>query len=62
MFTGIAVLGVLAGSLSALFRIDEGTAPTESQGTLQDELSALRTELQGVEQRLGELAERAGPS
>lgn len=61
MFTGIAVLGVLAGSLSALFHLDESRpaqadAPADS---LHAELAALRGQLQEVESRLGLLAERA---
>ena len=69
MFTGIAVLGVLAGSLSALFRLDGSTAGASDamQGVdagdervLQAELVALHAQLQAVELRLGELANRAG--
>jgi hypothetical protein len=48
MFTGI---GVLAGSLAELFHLDETP--------LHAELAALRVELQAVERRLGDLAERA---
>jgi len=60
MFTGVAVLGVLAGSLSALFHFDEPPAPAPADAApVPDELDALRAELQAVEARLGELAERA---
>jgi voltage-gated potassium channel len=70
MFTGIAVLGVLAGSLSALFRIEEASddatdseASSAAESTdsrpVHAELAALRTQLQAVDRRLGELAEQA---
>jgi voltage-gated potassium channel len=71
MFTGIAVLGVLAGSLSALFGVDdspadeedgiEATATAES-APIRAELMALRSQLRTVDRRLGELAEAAGRS
>jgi len=69
MFTGIAVLGVLAGSLSALFNLD---APAEDDGPdavsegevdraqpMHIELANLRAQLHAVELRLGTLADRA---
>ena len=60
MFTGIAVLGVLAGSLAALFNLDKPQEAEEvEQGTLEAELEALRAELRTIEGRLGELAERS---
>jgi len=64
MFTGIAVLGVLAGSLSALFHFDEPAAPKQGAEPavpvpVPDELDALRAELRAVDARLGELADRA---
>jgi voltage-gated potassium channel len=68
MFTGIAVLGVLAGSLSALFGIDEprreagdedAEAAAAGGGSIHAELMALRAQLRTVDQRLGELAETA---
>ncbi|HVM58329.1 MAG TPA: ion transporter [Gaiellaceae bacterium] len=63
MFTGIAVLGVLAGSLSALFHVDEPAEPEKGAApSVPDELEALRAELQAVDTRLGELAERARAS
>jgi voltage-gated potassium channel len=69
MFTGVAVLGVLAGSLASLFGLGASTAtstPTsapESEVTvrpgerrpLQEELAVLRAQLATVEQRLAEL-------
>jgi voltage-gated potassium channel len=72
MFTGIAVLGVLAGSLSALFGVngqppeDEPVnvaEPTAGSDPVPIELAALQAQLRAVERGLGELAERvrAGP-
>jgi voltage-gated potassium channel len=66
MFTGIAVLGVLAGSLASLFNLEE--RPQETSGSdderspprpVHEELAALQAQLRTVEQRLGELAEQA---
>ena len=67
MFTGIGVLGVLAGSLASLFGLeqsseDEATktsAPTEPADgqPVHAQLAALQTQLQAVQCRLGELAE-----
>jgi voltage-gated potassium channel len=78
MFTGIAVLGVLAGSLASLFGIgspapaggpsagsDADAVEDQARQSVQDELAALRAQLIGVEQGLGKLAERTrllGPS
>jgi voltage-gated potassium channel len=65
MFTGIGVLGVLAGSLAELFHLDEPAAPEvppddAGQPTpLHAELAALRDELQAVERRLSDLVERS---
>jgi voltage-gated potassium channel len=64
MFTGIAVLGVLAGSLADLFKLgpdEEASAepPAPGGGDLHDELNALRVELRALDARLGEVAERA---
>jgi len=64
MFTGIAVLGVLAGSLASLFGIgsatqDETESPkSEAPQPLADELALLRAQLVAVEASLGELVER----
>jgi voltage-gated potassium channel len=65
MFTGIAVLGVLAGSLASLFNLEpssEGASP-DATGSQQAsgrsvplELAALQAQLQAVEHRLAELA------
>jgi voltage-gated potassium channel len=60
MFTGVAVLGVLAGSLSALFGIEEApepATPAVDPGPIHAELAALQAELRSIEQRLGALAE-----
>ncbi len=65
MFTGVGVLGVLAGSLAELFRFVEPPAkPEEPDGSAPDQslhaqLVALHTELKAVEARIGDLAERA---
>ena len=69
MFTGVAVLGVLAGSLAALFRLDEPAEDEESEQTaspptagpqpLHEELTALQAQLQAIELRLGEVVDRA---
>jgi voltage-gated potassium channel len=69
MFTGIAVLGVLAGSLASLFGIGLSTAgetaepqpgqdDMSSSRSVADELAVLRAQLLVVEQGLGELAGR----
>ena len=63
MFTGIGVLGVLAGSLAELFHLDEPSAgPAPAPPPMHAELTALRGELQAVELRLGELVERTRAS
>jgi voltage-gated potassium channel len=71
MFTGIAVLGVLAGSLASLFGIGAsaaGEVPSagsqaieddlHSARSVADELAILRAQLLAVEQGLGDLAGR----
>jgi voltage-gated potassium channel len=70
MITGIAVLGVLAGSLSALFHVEESSEEGPSKTTEQvepiggqavsKELAALQAQLRTVERRLGELAAVSG--
>jgi voltage-gated potassium channel len=74
MLTGIAVLGVFAGSLSALFHLEDASeearakqaAPGESASgdQVQRQLSAVQAELRAAEGRLGELANlvRSGPA
>jgi len=67
MFTGIAVLGVLAGSLAEMFHLDEPSADSESPGTapvtatdaplIDVELAALQDDLRTIELRLGALAQ-----
>jgi voltage-gated potassium channel len=67
MFTGIAVLGVLAGSLASLFNLEPAPSdqpanaapaaePTAAR-TIPVELVALQAQLRAVERRLGQLAE-----
>jgi voltage-gated potassium channel len=62
MITGIAVLGVLAGSLASLFNIepdrDEAAPEPEPAGgsSLSAELAMLQAQLRSVEQRLGKVA------
>ena len=59
MFTGIAVLGVLAGSLAALFNLDRPDEPEPAEkGSVPAELEALRAELRSLEERLGQVAQR----
>ena len=65
MFTGIAVLGVLAGSLAALFHLDEPVADQPAdlapgeQAPIYAELAALRNQLQTIDTALALLEERA---
>ena len=71
MLTGVAVLGVLAGSLASLFGLGGAEAGSEASVVndtdaaerlpLQEELAALRTQLLAVEQRLAELPSGAEP-
>jgi voltage-gated potassium channel len=63
MFTGVATIGILAGSLASLFRLDvqEEDAEEAKSGAarpLHEELAALRSELREVDRRLGRLADR----
>ena len=67
MITGVAVLGVLAGSLASLFNIEPGSAkeeraddsaaPSEATLSVPAELALLQAQLQEVEHRLGQLAQ-----
>jgi voltage-gated potassium channel len=65
MFTGVGVLGVLAGSLAELFQLDEDarqrgeSAPQAGAPPLHAELAALQDELHAVEVRLGDLVQRS---
>ena len=64
MFTGIAVLGVLAGSLASLFGIASTTAEAPSQTepqSIHDELAELGAQLRTIEHALGAIAERTRP-
>jgi voltage-gated potassium channel len=60
MFTGVAVLGVLAGSLASLFNVDKADEEPEpgNVGTAQAELEALQRDLADMHTRVGRLAER----
>ena len=68
MFTGIAVLGVLSGSLASLFNLEQRSGDRDSQAgapgepggaqPVHAELAALQAQLQAIQGRLGELAER----
>ena len=65
MFTGVATIGILAGSLASLFRLDqpkEEQAAVPRPGAMHEELDALRAQLRDVETRLGDLAEQARTS
>jgi voltage-gated potassium channel len=67
MITGIAVLGVLAGSLASLFNLEPATEAESADDTATDEpaaarsvpaeLAMLQAQLREVENRLGKLAE-----
>jgi len=62
MFTGVAVLGVLAGSLAELFKIsgsDEEAPTGRPDAPVYEELAELRAELQALEGRLGQVVDRA---
>jgi voltage-gated potassium channel len=66
MFTGIAILGVLSGSLAALFHPDEPSGDTEpgdaappDAPSIHDELVAVQAQLHILQLRVGELAEAA---
>ncbi len=68
MFTGIAVLGVLSGSLASLFNLGQSSedrdskasTPAEPDGAqpVHAELAALQAQLQAIQGHLGELAQR----
>jgi voltage-gated potassium channel len=62
MFTGIAVLGVLAGSLAAMFHLDDDDPEetTTEVPAIATELAALQADLRAIEVRLGELARITG--
>ena len=76
MLTGVAVLGLLAGSLASFFRLgktdaagdevdDGGTAgaapePTTAMGALVDEVASLRQQVAVLAERIAELTELPG--
>jgi voltage-gated potassium channel len=62
MFTGIAVLGVLAGSLASMFKLtDEADPPgpgpedPSATGSLHDQLASLGAQLDEAQRRLAEI-------
>jgi voltage-gated potassium channel len=63
MITGIAVLGVLAGSLASLFNLEpasgdeDGDTSTDAEHSVPVELAMLQAQLREVERRLGQLAD-----
>ena len=61
MLTGVAVLGVLAGSLAEVFHLTstEKPQPGAADGSLPQQIEVLRAQLQEVEAQLGSLAARA---
>ncbi len=62
MFTGVAVLGVLAGSLAEVFHLTSSESRERSAspgGSLPQQIEALQAQLQAVDTQLGALAARA---
>lgn len=64
MFTGVAVLGVLAGSLASMFGIASGTddtadpaADVSAPRSVEDELASLQSQLVTVQRGLADLGE-----
>jgi voltage-gated potassium channel len=73
MFTGVAVLGVLAGSLASMFGIDpaeddapasptirQATPDRETRRSVEDELASLQSQLVAVQQGLSDLGKHIG--
>jgi voltage-gated potassium channel len=65
MFTGLAVLGVLAGSLASLFHLDRddddaavGDAASQAPGPVHEQLTALGRDLEAMQARLAVIAAR----
>jgi voltage-gated potassium channel len=62
MITGVAVLGVLAGSLAEVFHLDRDSAAARGKPSevpsLADELASLQSELDTVSQKLSALTSR----
>ena len=66
MLTGIAVLGVLAGSLASLFHLDRadddaeavGDAPAQAPDPVHEQLAALGRDMQDMQARLAAIAAR----
>ena len=65
MFTGVATIGILAGSLASLFGLGgPGPKATATDGTgdeVHTELAELQAQLKAVEERLGNLAQLLTP-
>ena len=62
MFTGIAVLGVLAGSLASMFKLTDeadppgpGSEDPPAAGSVHDQLASLGAQLDEVQRRLAEI-------
>ena len=64
MVTGIAVLGVLAGSLASFFRIetpqDESAPPMSAAPDIATELVAMRAQVALLTEQVGQLVRRGG--
>jgi voltage-gated potassium channel len=59
MFTGVAVLGVLAGSLASLFNLEERERKVDADAPpVAEELAELQRQLRTLEERLGKVVER----
>jgi len=58
MLTGVAVLGILAGSLASLFHLDQSQEKRADATPVEEEIAAIRAQLQAADRRLGELAQR----
>ncbi|HTO26235.1 MAG TPA: ion transporter [Gaiellaceae bacterium] len=58
MLTGVAVLGILAGSLASLFHLDQSQEKSADATPVEEEIAAIRAQLQAADRRLGELAQR----
>jgi voltage-gated potassium channel len=64
MFTGIAVLGVLAGSLAGFFRLDgssDGAKPVPSEADVGTELAELRQQIAQLTSQVSRLTEQRDP-
>lgn len=57
MFTGIGVLGILAGSLASLFRLGDKEQEEAEDAPPQASITVVQAQLAEIERRLGELTE-----